>query len=165
MGVTFTREPLRTAGGTGRSRPLFGRARPLVVPPLNPAEMLDALPSSDAVELFDAYLVTGGYPRLVRSWAAAGVESVGSWWNRDHSVEIDIVTRARTGPLMLGTIKWRPRAGITSQEVAHLAAGRAAAPERARRDCSASVPPAPRTGAEVGLDLVLTAADLIAAWR
>lgn len=57
---------------TEHDRPLFGRAQPIVVPPLNPAEIADALPGAPALELFDAYLVTGGYPRLVRSCAAAG---------------------------------------------------------------------------------------------
>ncbi len=46
-------------------RPLFGRLFPLVVPALNPAEIAEALPSRPALTVFDAYLVTGGYPRLV----------------------------------------------------------------------------------------------------
>lgn len=53
-------------------RPLFGRAQPLVVPPLNPAEIAQALPDAVAIEVFDAHLITGGYPRLVRSCVAAG---------------------------------------------------------------------------------------------
>lgn len=46
-------------------RPLFGRMSPMVVPSLNPAEIAAALPGRPAMEVFDAYLVTGGYPRLV----------------------------------------------------------------------------------------------------
>jgi AAA+ ATPase superfamily predicted ATPase len=46
-------------------RPLFGRLTPLVVPALNPSEIAEALPGRSAMEVFDAYLVTGGYPRLV----------------------------------------------------------------------------------------------------
>jgi AAA+ ATPase superfamily predicted ATPase len=53
-------------------RPLFGRLQPLVVPPLNPAEVAQALPELTAVEVFDAYLVTGGYPRLVSGLARSG---------------------------------------------------------------------------------------------
>ncbi|MFC7624540.1 ATP-binding protein [Microlunatus sp. GCM10028923] len=46
-------------------RPLFGRLSPVVVPALNPAEIAEAVPRRSALEVFDAYLVTGGYPRLV----------------------------------------------------------------------------------------------------
>ncbi|GAB3743896.1 ATP-binding protein [Microlunatus parietis] len=49
----------------GHGRPLFGRLTPLVVPALNPAEIAEAAPGRSAAEVFDAYLVTGGYPRLV----------------------------------------------------------------------------------------------------
>jgi len=52
-------------------RPLFGRVTPIVVPALNPAEVASALPGRSAMEIFDAYLVTGGYPRLVERCAAA----------------------------------------------------------------------------------------------
>lgn len=50
-------------------RPLFGRTEPVVVPALNPAEVADALPGRTPLQVFDAYLVTGGYPRLVTSCA------------------------------------------------------------------------------------------------
>ena len=52
-------------------RPLFGPVTPMVVPALNPAEVAQALPGRSAMEIFDAYLVTGGYPRLVERCAAA----------------------------------------------------------------------------------------------
>lgn len=52
-------------------RPLFGRLQPLVVPPLDPAEVGEALPGRSAFEVFDAYLVTGGYPRLVSDLAGS----------------------------------------------------------------------------------------------
>src|SRR5665647_1496283 len=52
-------------------RPLFGRVSPMVVPALNPAEVAEALPGRSALEIFDAYLVTGGYPRLVERCAVA----------------------------------------------------------------------------------------------
>ncbi len=50
---------------TSHGRPLFGRLAPLVVPALNPSEIAEAMPGRSAAEVFDAYLVTGGYPRLV----------------------------------------------------------------------------------------------------
>lgn len=49
----------------GHGQPLFGRLSPQVIPSLNPAEIAEALPGRSAVEVFDSYLVTGGYPRLV----------------------------------------------------------------------------------------------------
>jgi AAA+ ATPase superfamily predicted ATPase len=48
-------------------QPLYGRVREMVVPPLSPAaiaEML-SLPPADAI---DAYLATGGFPRLATLW-------------------------------------------------------------------------------------------------
>ncbi|WP_407317583.1 ATP-binding protein [Isoptericola halotolerans] len=53
-------------------RALFGRLRPLVVDPLNPAEIAQALPHATPAEVFDATLVTGGYPRLVTDLARSG---------------------------------------------------------------------------------------------
>ena len=54
---------------TTHGRPLFGRISPIVVPALNPAEVAEAAPDLDAVDVFDAYLITGGYPRLVTDFA------------------------------------------------------------------------------------------------
>lgn len=50
-------------------RPLFGRVRPLVVQALNPGEVAEALPGLPPKDVFDGYLVTGGYPRLVADLA------------------------------------------------------------------------------------------------
>jgi hypothetical protein len=46
-------------------RPLFGRAREFALGPFGPAECAAALDGRGAVEIFDTYLTTGGYPRLV----------------------------------------------------------------------------------------------------
>ncbi|MDR0958878.1 MAG: hypothetical protein LBM23_00710 [Propionibacteriaceae bacterium] len=54
-------------------RPLYGRLRTLVLDALTPADLADALPHLSATEIFDAALVTGGYPRLVTDMARAGV--------------------------------------------------------------------------------------------
>jgi uncharacterized protein len=62
---------------TSHGRPLFGRLSPLVVPALNPAEIADALPGRSAVDVFDAFLVTGGYPRLVTDLVGRGESAVG----------------------------------------------------------------------------------------
>jgi AAA+ ATPase superfamily predicted ATPase len=61
---------------TEHDRPLFGRARELTVRPFNPAECAAAFGGDaaevSAVDVFDAALVTGGYPRLVLDHARAG---------------------------------------------------------------------------------------------
>jgi AAA+ ATPase superfamily predicted ATPase len=50
----------------GHRRPLFGRVTPMVVRPFDPADTAAMLGGSASVlEAFDAYLVTGGYPRLL----------------------------------------------------------------------------------------------------
>jgi AAA+ ATPase superfamily predicted ATPase len=60
-------------------RPLFGRLRPVIVPALDPAEVASALPGWDAAGVFDAYLVTGGYPRLVTDLRKSGHGSVAGY--------------------------------------------------------------------------------------
>jgi hypothetical protein len=54
-------------------RPLFGRLRPLVVQPLGPGEVSAAAPNLSPREVFEAQLVTGGYPRLVTELARSGL--------------------------------------------------------------------------------------------
>lgn len=56
-------------------RPLFGRLRPCAVAPLDPGEVASALPRRSAFDVFDAYLVTGGYPRLVTDLARSGLST------------------------------------------------------------------------------------------
>lgn len=51
---------------TQHDRPLYGRTEEMVVAPLGPAEVAAALGTDrNPVDLLDAYLATGGYPRLV----------------------------------------------------------------------------------------------------
>jgi AAA+ ATPase superfamily predicted ATPase len=51
---------------TQHDRPLFGRSRSMVVNPFDPGECASALGGRrGAMDVFDAHLVTGGYPRLV----------------------------------------------------------------------------------------------------
>lgn len=52
---------------TAYDRPFYGRADNLVLEPLNPAEVGDAL-GLDAAESIDAHLITGGLPGILRSW-------------------------------------------------------------------------------------------------
>ncbi|WP_175477101.1 ATP-binding protein [Ruania alba] len=53
-------------------RPLFGRIRPFRIEPLNPAEVGHALTAATPTDVFDAYLITGGYPRLVADLGDSG---------------------------------------------------------------------------------------------
>ena len=91
-----------------------------------------------------------------------GLESVGAWWNRDNSVEVDLVGRDREGIGWLGTIKWRRRGGITRQEVAALAAQRQLVPGAQGALLLGVCPSGARR--EAALDVVLTDQDLIEAW-
>jgi uncharacterized protein len=52
---------------TDHDRPLFGRAREEIINPLSPADTAAMLDLSPA-DAFDAYLVTGGFPRLLVAW-------------------------------------------------------------------------------------------------
>jgi len=52
---------------TAYDRPFFGRADNLLLGPLNPAEVGDAL-SLDAADAIDAGLLSGGLPGILRAW-------------------------------------------------------------------------------------------------
>lgn len=52
---------------TAYDRPFFGRADNLLLGPLNPAEVGDAL-SLAAADAIDAYLLSGGLPGVLRAW-------------------------------------------------------------------------------------------------
>lgn len=79
-------------------RPLYGRVRELVVPALDPAEVAAALPGLTPFDVFDAYLVTGGYPRLVAALRRSG-KSVRSWVR--ESFADDLSPLVATGRLTL----------------------------------------------------------------
>lgn len=62
---------------TDHSRPLFGRARPMVLGPLSVRDGgrlagLDMSSADGSADAFDGHLLTGGYPRLVAQWRSAG---------------------------------------------------------------------------------------------
>ena len=76
---------------TEHDRPLYGRAREMVVTPLSPAEVAAAVGDRDAVDVIDVYLATGGYPRLVS--AAAG--------HRDATTFVHAQLSDDTSPLMV----------------------------------------------------------------
>ena len=51
-------------------RPLHGRVRPVVIEPLDPAEVSD-MTKTDHVTALDAYCVVGGFPQLASTWRQA----------------------------------------------------------------------------------------------
>jgi len=54
------------------NRPLFGRLREIIFSPLNPADIAGAADQWTSSDVIDAYLVTGGFPRLVTDLIKAG---------------------------------------------------------------------------------------------
>ncbi len=110
-------------------------------------------------------LVHDALSRLARhDVRLAGIEQVGAWWDRTGRHEYDIAAATRGGTVdWLGTIKWRPCRPVTAGEIASLADGRAGVPGAADARLVA-VCPAGATD-DAGADAVLTAADVLAAWR
>lgn len=80
-------------------RPLFGRVRELVMPALNPAEVASALPGAAPFDVFETYLITGGYPRLVASLQRSGMTPADDpylrFWFRYVVRHIDAIARGR----------------------------------------------------------------------
>ena len=94
--------------------------------------------------------------------ALAGIDEVGSWWNRDHSREVDVVGARRGRVRMIGTIKWRDRRRLRSDEVDELARARGVVPGAASAGLLAVCPPG--LGPRATPDVLLDAEDLLAAW-
>lgn len=111
-------------------RPLFGRVRELVVPAFDPAEVGTALAGLSPFETFDAYLVTGGYPRLVANLRASG-QSMSKWVQA--SVADDLSPLVATGRLMIeaefpdSAAVYRVLSAVGSAEPAQLGLGEIAA--------------------------------------
>ena len=92
----------------------------------------------------------------------AGVQQAGAWWNRDNSLEVDIVPRTADNIATAGTIKWRPRGGVNRAEMAELANVRNVIPHAGGARLLAVCPSGLAPGASA--DLLLLPADLLAAW-
>ncbi|PZF83596.1 ATP-binding protein [Jiangella anatolica] len=89
-------------------------------------------------------------------------DAVGGWWNRDHSTEVDLV--ATHGPRVraVGSVKWRTTTPFDADDAAVLRGVRQVVPG-ADDAALVAVCPAGVTD-EAGVDLVLRADDLLAAW-
>lgn len=91
---------------------------------------------------------------------------VGSWWRRDHGIEVDLVGGdAPTTPTKIGfvgSIKWFDDKPFGDEDAALLAAHRAQVPgASAARLLAVSRTPVESTD----VDVILRPADLLAAWR
>lgn len=92
----------------------------------------------------------------------AEVTDVAAWWNRDHSVQVDLVGTAGEAVAAIGSIKWRPRQQFTSHELEDLRRAREIIPGAAAARLIAVCPAGIRSG--VAPDITLDAQDLLGAW-
>lgn len=94
-----------------------------------------------------------------------GARHVGSWWRRDHAVEVDLVGGDAPEPTRLGfvgSIKWHESRPFAAKELRDLAQSRAQVPGAAE----AKLVAVSRAGIEsdVAVDASFGPADLLAAW-
>ncbi|MGH3298086.1 MAG: ATP-binding protein [Trebonia sp.] len=96
--------------------------------------------------------------------ALAGIEAVNPWWERSGTHEFDLVGAGHDGlPLAAGSVKWRETSPFSDRDLAKLAAARSVIPHAERASLLAVAPHGVAPG--VNVDLVLDAADLLAAWE
>lgn len=92
----------------------------------------------------------------------AGVDAVGGWWNRDNSTEVDLVAAQRGRVRAVGSVKWRPTRPFRADDAAELRRVRQVIPGT---DEAVTVAVCPAGAArDAGVDVVLRADDLLAAW-
>jgi AAA+ ATPase superfamily predicted ATPase len=101
----------------------------------------------------------------VLSERLGGARQVGSWWRRDHSVEVDLVGGDAVRPAeigFVGSVKWREAAPFGARDLHELAEARAHVPGAE----GAKLVAVSRSGFEpgLGLDATFEPADLLAAW-
>ncbi len=94
-----------------------------------------------------------------------GARHVGSWWRRDHAIEVDLVGGDAPEPSKIGfvgSIKWREDEPLTARDVRELATSRTAVPGAA----VAKLVAVSRAGIadDVTADAAFGPADLLAAW-
>lgn len=94
-----------------------------------------------------------------------GARQVGSWWRRDHSVEVDLVggdapVPARIG--FIGSIKWHESEPFAASDLRELASGRDRVPGAAQAKLVAVSRTAVQDG--VATDAAFGPAELLAAW-
>ena len=96
--------------------------------------------------------------------ALAGIESVNPWWDRSGTHEFDLIGAGHDRlPLAVGSVKWRETSPFSDRDLAKLVSARSVVPHAERASLLAVSPHGVAPGVEV--DLVLDAADLLAAWE
>lgn len=100
--------------------------------------------------------------RLGPSLPVGAIDGVGSWWNRNNSVEVDVVASNGGSVVSLGSIKWRERRQFSWEELEALSAQRGVVPGAGAATLIAVCPAGARS--VVRPDLILRADDLVAAW-
>ena len=95
-----------------------------------------------------------------------GARHVGSWWRRDHSVEVDLVGGDAPEPARIGfvgSVKWRESDRFSTADLRELVQHRASVPGAE----SAKLLAVSRTGIgdEVPADATFDPHDLLAAWQ
>jgi AAA+ ATPase superfamily predicted ATPase len=100
-----------------------------------------------------------------RSRRLGGARHVGSWWKRDHSIEVDLVGGDAPEPRQIGfvgSIKWRERDPFGSDDAGALATARSSVPGGA----AARLVAVSRSGVEAGteFDATFGPGDVIDAW-
>jgi AAA+ ATPase superfamily predicted ATPase len=114
-------------------------------------------------------VVRGALERLLADPALSerlgGARHVGSWWRRDHSVEVDLVGGDAPEPNRIGfvgSIRWHEEAPFAAAELDELARSRTKVPGAE----AAKLVVVSRTGVEPGIaaDAVFRPAELLAAW-
>jgi uncharacterized protein len=95
-----------------------------------------------------------------------GARHVGSWWKRDHSIEVDLVGGDAPTPRTIGfvgSIKWDEQRAFGTSEARALADARAAVPgAAAARIVAVSRGGVPRAA---GIDEALGPDELLTAWK
>ncbi|MGH2879363.1 MAG: ATP-binding protein [Solirubrobacteraceae bacterium] len=94
-----------------------------------------------------------------------GARHVGSWWRRDHAIEVDLVGADAPEPSrvgFIGSVKWRESEPFCSSELRNLASARAAVPGAGE----AKLIVVSRSGVDrdVEADAVFGPEELLAAW-
>ncbi len=115
-------------------------------------------------------VVRGAIERLLadpaRRTQLSDADLVGSWWRRDHSIEVDLVgIGGLPGPervSFIGSIKWRDSQPFSASELAELTSRRSDVPGAA----AAKIVVVSRTGVEHGVvaDAIFGPEELLAAW-
>jgi uncharacterized protein len=100
--------------------------------------------------------------RLAPELGLESVSSVGGWWTRNNSIEVDIAGGNRQTVSVVGSIKWRTNKPISGAEVAHLKQDALSIPNSQNAQVLIASPSG--VGPAANVDITLNAQDLLNAW-